>query len=124
MADPEFSVTWSVPPGDFGEKLDQLGPIVLYAVAAALGPVSTEAEAFARANAAWQDRTGNARAGLFATVEVDELEQMVAMFVSHGAAIEYGRWLELANGGKYAILIRTIQTVLPDVERELRELFK
>src|SRR4030095_8432963 len=60
-----------------------------------------EAEAWMKANAAWQVRTGKAWAGLH--VDVNEAPAVIAELVfSHG--VDYGIWLEIANGGRFAII--------------------
>lgn len=61
-----------------------------------------EMEAWAKANAPWQDRTGAARQGLHATVDGTTIT------LSHG--VPYGLWLEVANGGRYAIIAQAIDT--------------
>jgi hypothetical protein len=64
----------------------------------------------AKQNAPWTDRTGNARAGLFGTAEADFARKVVVLYLSHGATLNYGVFLELAHGGKYAIIMRTMQS--------------
>ena len=54
--------------------------------------------------APWTDRTGAARRQLLAEVEQDE--QKVALVLSHG--VSYGKYLELSNGGRYAIIGPTV----------------
>lgn len=75
-----------------------------------------------RTNAPWTDRTANARTGLF-TVTQKASKDLVVLYLSHGHTIEYGKWLELANQGKYAIIMPTLQRWLPEIERLLKELF-
>jgi len=58
------------------------------------------AEAEMKQNAPWRDRTGNARNGLHAGVEVGR--DQFTFYLSHG--VEYGVFLELAHGGNYAIV--------------------
>ena len=62
---------------------------------------------YARANAPWTDRTGDARAGLetFAVIDNDSLE--IALYHT----MDYGQWLEVRWGGKYAIIIPTVETM-------------
>jgi hypothetical protein len=50
-------------------------------------------EAYAKGNAAWTDRTGNARQGLNAGVEPKGPNKL-ALFLAHG--MEYGTYLEVA----------------------------
>ncbi len=58
------------------------------------------AEGEMKSNAPWTDRTGNARNGLHAGVEVGQ--DKYTFYLSHG--VEYGVFLELAHGGNYAIV--------------------
>lgn len=58
------------------------------------------AEAGMKQGAPWTDRTGNARNGLNAGVEVGQDKYI--FYLAHG--VEYGVSLELAHGGNYAIV--------------------
>ena len=60
---------------------------------------------YAKVNKRWQDRTGNARAGLHGGYFWENTE-VLKTFIAH--AMDYGVFLELANDGKYAILQPTI----------------
>lgn len=75
----------------------------------------------ARQAAPWQDRTGNARSGLFALTE-QAATDLVTIYLSHAHTVYYGVFLELANGGKYAVILPTIQRNLPEIERQLKRL--
>lgn len=66
---------------------------------------ATRAEAYMRANAPWTDRTTNARNGLNAVAVHAPLRHVI---VCHHT-MPYGIWLEVANGGKYRIIIPTIK---------------
>ncbi len=77
-------------------------------------------EAYAKENAPWTDRTGNARQGLYATV-VELAEDTVAVYLSH--TMDYGKWLELSVAGKWAIIWPTIEQHIPAVEKMLKEVF-
>jgi len=77
----------------------------------------------ARNNAPWTDRTGNARSGLFGTAEADFARHVVTIYLSHGALINYGVYLELAHGGRYAIIMRTVESHLPELQSMLDEIF-
>ena len=68
-----------------------------------------EAEAFARTNAPWTDRTGNARSGLHADVNIIEYGQAFELIVAH--SVHYGIWLEVRFSGKYAIIQPTIDFI-------------
>jgi hypothetical protein len=38
--------------------------------------------------------------------------------------VEYGKFLELARGGRYAIILPTIERNIPEINRLLREIFR
>jgi hypothetical protein len=99
------------------------GDRVLVAVTAVAGRIATIMQNSARGNAPWTDRTSNARTGLFGTAERDAAQQLVTIYLSHGADIDYGKWLELANAGKYAVIMPTIEAYLPELRAELDALF-
>jgi len=61
-----------------------------------------------RDGAPWQDRTGNARQGLFARNVSQAGSNTFTIVLYH--TVPYGIWLEVANGGKYAIIIPTLQS--------------
>lgn len=88
---------------------------VALAIADYLAPAM---EAYAKDNASWTDRTGNARQGLQGFVE-DVSETIIDVYISHG--VDYGKWLELAHAGRYAILWPTIQAHMPVVTRMLED---
>lgn len=60
---------------------------------------------YARANAPWEDRTGNARRGLNVGVESDG--GMVYMQLFH--TVDYGLWLEVIQNGAFGIIMSTLQ---------------
>ena len=76
----------------------------------------------AKDNARWTDRTGNARSGLFGTAEAEFARELVVIYLSHGTDIDYGVYLETRYGGRYAIIMRTIERHLPELRRMLQEL--
>lgn len=83
---------------DFDNKIDRL-------MTAATELHATRAEAYARANAPWNDQTSNARNGLKA-VAVHERHKH-AIVVHH--SVDYGIWLEVRWEGRYAIIDPTIR---------------
>lgn len=96
-----------------------------------------------RQDAPWEDRTGNARGGLFyavdgfgmgevmgeASAEAKELmkdttvengsDNVLIIAISH--TVYYGKFLELSHGGRYAIIMSTIESNLPALERQVQE---
>lgn len=112
-------IRWVTPPSLLADSIERYGDKVMTAVAAVAGRIASVMEADARANAPWTDRTGNARSGLSGTAERDVARRLVVIYLSHGPAIDYGKWLELAHGGNYAIILRTIEAHLPSLKAEL-----
>ena len=60
---------------------------------------------YARTNAPWTDRTGNARQGLAAKYSASGGVHIIT--ISHG--VPYGIWLEVKYAGRYAIIEPTIR---------------
>jgi hypothetical protein len=119
----ESRIRWVKPPEGLARAIEMYGDRVLVAVTAVAGRIATAMQNDARSGAPWTDRTGNARTGLFGTAERDVARKLVVIYLSHGADIDYGKWLELAHGGKYAIIMPTIEAHLPDVYADLQAIF-
>lgn len=98
----------------YGERVRQ----AVRAVADYWAPVI---EAYAKDNAAWTDRTGNARQSLHAFVEQLSRDS-VALYLAHG--VEYGKWLELAHAGRYAIILPALQAHYGPIGEMLRGMFR
>lgn len=64
---------------------------------------------YARQNAPWQDRTGDARSEL--GVEVVEEGGQAIIELYHG--VEYGYWLEVIQNGRFAIIMPTLELYAP-----------
>lgn len=82
---------------------------------------SPRVESYARANAPWTDRTGNARSGLHAQ-PFHEADQRHGIIIAH--SVPYGIWLEVRFEGKYAIIIPTIKVQGKELMNSLRGFFK
>ena len=74
----------------------------------------TQLEDKAKDNAIWEDRTGDARAGLNATT-LKPVDGQVIMVLSHG--VEYGKWLELIQGGRFGVIEKTLAEEAPRIIR-------
>jgi hypothetical protein len=46
------------------------------------------------------------------------------LIVTLGHTVYYGKFLELSNGGRYGIVMSTIEGNLPNLERMLQEIFR
>jgi predicted peptidase len=76
---------------------------------------------YARKTARWQDRTGNARAGLNGGMFWETMA-ILKIFVAH--SMDYGVYLELANDGKYAILSESINKVKDEWFNAVRKIME
>lgn len=68
--------------------------------------LAEEIEAWAKDNAPWEDRTGDAREGLHAVVMQNKRDE-VSIVLAH--EVEYGPYLENVGGGMYAIILPTME---------------
>ncbi len=94
--------TWIVAPEQaFGELAVAYSKAIHRGVLAIAQMRAPEIENWMKENAPWTDRTGNARQGLYTEVQ-DVVQQMVLIILSHG--VDYGLFLEVSNGGRYAIV--------------------
>ena len=125
---PSAGIRWRMTPNELASAVEQYGDRVLRAVAAVAQYTATAMQNDAKANAAWTDRTGNARTGIFGTSEADFAANVVTIYLSHGATIDYGVFLELGNGsgggpgsGKYAIIMKTMQAHYEPLMAMLRD---
>ena len=116
-------IKWVRPPAKLAQAIEQYGDKVLTALVAVAQRSADLMQNDARNNAPWTDRTGNARSGLFGTAEADFARHVVTIYLSHGALINYGVYLELAHGGRFSILMRTIESHLPELQSMLDEIF-
>jgi len=117
-------IRWSTPPDELARAIERYGDRVLQAVAAVAQYAATQMQNDAKAQATWTDRTGNARTGIFGTSEADFGAKVVTIYLSHGAVIDYGVWLELANSGRYAVIMRTMQAHYQPLMDMLKEIFR
>ena len=72
-------------------------------------------EAYAKENAPWSDRTGDARAGLTARGQQRLVQYSITLFHT----VEYGLWLEVRWSGRYAIIRPTLEVMGPQLMDEL-----
>jgi hypothetical protein len=79
---------------------------------ATMQQIANEMVAYAQENHPWQNRTGDAEGGLQASV-VRQGPTSWTIFLGHGSDIDYGLWLEVRWGGKFAIILPTLQYFAP-----------
>jgi hypothetical protein len=117
-------IVWQKPLTNITNGMQKYGKRALVAVRAVGEYVGAHMQNEARQNAPWEDRTGNARTGLFGTVVQEAAQEIVEIYLSHGHTVFYGKFLELSHGGKYAIIMPTIEKYLPELKRLLDDLFR
>jgi hypothetical protein len=98
-------IVWKRDPEDLARAIAKTGERVkTNALVPYLSRQADTLRAQMKQDAPWADRTGKARRTLL--VEVEQDDNRIALVFSHG--VEYGRYLELSNGGRYAIIGPTI----------------
>ena len=102
------------------EALVAYGGKVIEAVKAVAEYFERPLEGYARENASWTDRTGNARQTLHSWHDV-LANDIVELGLSHG--MDYGLWLEVRWGGRYAIIWPTIEQHLAPISQMLQGIF-
>jgi hypothetical protein len=141
-----MSFKWIKPPtGELTTNLKEYEKRVYVAIHAAASYWGQHVQDQSRLNARWNDRTGNARSGLFYAVdgfgqgevvgEVDasakalmretavEMGSANTLVITLGHTVFYGKFLELSNGGRYAVILSEIEGNLSKLERMLRDIF-
>ncbi len=136
---------WVVPPEKLAQAITDYElrcRVALYAAANAWGQNGQDG---ARKSAPWEDRTGNARSGLFYAVDgfgmgtvqgevgtsaralmsdtavVQGDENTIVITLAH--TVFYGKFLELSNGGRYAVILSTLEQNLPELEKLVQQAY-
>lgn len=117
-----MTISWSVDPGEYLERITrQRIDAIERDIVRLVNRLSNQAATFMRQNARWTDRTGEARAGLYADVE-HAVRESVTLLLSHGPAVPYAVWLEYAFSGKFEILSTTSDHFWPLLYRGVAEI--
>jgi hypothetical protein len=95
--------------GDLQAKLNQFGPKIKRNMVAAAKYTAGQAESYMKSEAPWTDRSGAARNGLGTEVVVSTNKVAIVLYQS----VEYGPFLEVRWGGKYAIIEPTMAAAGP-----------
>jgi len=137
-----FGFRWVKPPSDISRAIErEFGEggrlfVVLHAIAAHWG---ASVQGAARSGAKWEDRTGNARSGLFFAVDGFGLQpitgqvradpglktdtvtisgDMNRLVITLGHTVYYGKFLELNS--RFAIVMSTLESNLGRLEYMMR----
>lgn len=97
-------------------NLKRLLPVIDAAVDLVFDRYEPHMESAMRAGAKWTDRTGNARAGLFAQ---HDKTPMVEHTLTLYGAMPYSIWLELRWSGKYAVIGPTMLHETPQMAADV-----
>lgn len=97
-------------------NLKRLLPAVDAAVDIVFDQYVPRFESSMRSGATWTDRTGNARAGLFAE---HDAEPMVRHTMTLYGAMPYSIWLEVRWSGKYAVIGPTMVQESPRMAADI-----
>lgn len=108
---------WIVAPEDaFAELFDHLTQEVRRAVSIVLDRRKVEIQAWMQENAPWDDRTGNARQTLWTEFHA----AFESMSITFGHGVEYGWWLEMANAGRYSIIMPALDHWKPIIMADIK----
>ena len=112
---------WHHSPSEvFPDGLDDYTHAIRWAVVEIAQRRAPEIEAWMKANAPWTDRTGNARQTLH--TEVQMVVDTVVITLAHG--MSYGRFLELAHGGQYAVIGPALDEFAPKLWDDIKQLLR
>lgn len=138
---------WIVAPSQqLVPAIEKYGRDVLVVVQAVANYWGQSVQDEGRQEAPWEDRTANARGGLFFAVDgfgmspiygdvtpesKSEMSDVAiesgdanTLIITFGHTVFYGKFLELSNGGRYAIVMSTLEKNLPKLERMLQDALK
>jgi hypothetical protein len=106
-------------PADIGANAEAYIRKVQAATKGVAGLIASRLQQYAQLNAQWTDRTGDAREGLITIADVSE--ELVTIYLAH--TVSYGIFLEVAHGGKYAIIMPTIEALMPEIYALMQSVF-
>lgn len=97
-----------------GPNLDLMLETMAARIEVAMQHGKEKVEGYAKENAPWDDRTGDARQGLTADLSEDNGE--IVLTLAH--SVEYGVWLETIEDGNFAIIMPTLEALGPEILHE------
>lgn len=107
-------------PTDLAHRVEEWGVRLAAALVRAANAMAGRIERWMKANAPWTNRTGDARARLSAWVV--RFAAGVTIVLAHG--VDYGKWLEIAHAGRFAIVAPAVRFWTPifmqEIDKSLR----
>lgn len=104
--------------GDLRKNLHELPGRIDRAISIIVDRNAAWGQGWARGNAPWTDRTSAARSGLFAFPK--SMGGHHEILITH--SVHYGIWLEIANSGKYQIILPAVRATGQHLMSDLRGL--
>lgn len=87
------------------------GAYMMSRVREAMREWAADAVEYMKSNAEWEDRTGDARSGLDWAMAEHPVHPEILLFYG----VDYGIWLEVRWGGRYAIITPTMEEFGPEL---------
>jgi hypothetical protein len=111
-------VVWEIPPAVLAKNTAAYAKR-MYAAVVALGEYfASRLEGYAKTHAPWTDRTGHARQSLTGKC----IPTAAAVVIVLAGLADYQIWLEIAHGGRWAIILPTIDAHLGEIVGALHRL--
>jgi len=104
------SMTWDS--GQIDRNIEILKTKTHVAITAAFEVQAARSTGYLKTMAPWHDDTGAARAGLHAT----SFPEARAWELVLAHAVSYGIWLEVANHGKYQIILPALRQAMTELQ--------
>jgi hypothetical protein len=105
--------------GRLRRNIGQLDARTKKAIELAFAFQAVRSTGYMKANAPWTDRTSAARAGLH--TDFSHSGKQFELVLAH--AVSYGIWLEVANSGKYQIILPALRAAARELEGLLNNLW-
>lgn len=115
-----LSFKWTKHPAALGQAAEDYTGAITQDVRTMVTDRARWAQNEMRATRPWNDMTGNARKGLFASASFGASHAEIT-FVH---TVDYGVYLELSRGGKYAVVVPTMYRTVEELRKDLKELGK
>ena len=120
-------IVWAKRPEELSERIGDYGRLIVSRTGAAALDVARDAENEMKLRRPWNDISGNARRGLRTAVTggggrtaTGQFTNQREIYVYFIHTVEYGIRLELDHGGRYAIVIPTLQRTVPKLRKALK----
>lgn len=118
------AIVWTVTPEmAFGQLADAYIAAIRAGVLDIANRRAPEITAWMKSNHVWQNRTGDAEAGLHTEVNQVALD-MTEIILAHGDDVSYGIWLEVRFAGRNSIIAPAVDVwgarIWQDVQHMLR----